>query len=88
MREWTTEADLAAILLKRANERRGVRLTHETALFIGLKLMTASVKPTRDEIARIICTYKCAELCFTCTGKANEIVQAYGHRVDECMRDG
>lgn len=82
MRTWRTEADLAELLIVRSNQGKHVRLTAETAHFIGLKLMTVAAKPTRDEIARILCSSKCERPCYACCGKANEIVRAYGHSVD------
>lgn len=81
MRNWKTEKDLAAMLLVRASTRRRVVLAPETAHFVGLKLMTASEKPTRNEIALLLCTSKCSTPCYACTGKANVIANAYGSRV-------
>lgn len=82
MRRWTDEKDLASILIARGNSGRPVRLNPDTAVFVGAKLMTAAEKPTRDEIARILCSSKCGKLCCTCIGKANVVVRAYGHRLD------
>lgn len=83
MRGWKTEADLAALLLARSAAGRKVVLSPETAHFVGLKLMTASAKPTRDEVAKLICASKCAAPpCYGCRGLANIIVHAYGQSVD------
>lgn len=66
---------------------KGVRLTADTAYFVGLKLMTASEKPTHREIVAVICDSKCAHPCYPCSGKANIIVSAYGQSVvDETRR--
>lgn len=81
-RVWRNEKELAELLIARANRKRKVTLTPETALFVGLKLMTASEKPTRDEVAKLLCNSKCLQLCYNCQGTANMIVRVYGHRVD------
>lgn len=79
-KRWTNEADLAALLIARGNARRRVVLAPDTAYFVGLKLMTASAKPTAAEVALMICDSKCERPCYPCQGKANAIVRAYGHR--------
>ncbi len=81
-REWRNEKELAELLIARANGKRIVSLTPETALFVGLKLMTASTKPTRDEVARLLCSSKCQKLCYNCRGTANLVVEVYGQRGD------
>lgn len=79
-RRWTNEADLAALLIARGNANRRVALSPDTALFVGLKLLTVSAKPTAAEVALMICDCKCEQPCYPCQGKANCIVRAYGHR--------
>lgn len=79
-RQWTNEVDLAALLIARANANRRVALSPHTAHFVGLKLLTASAKPTAAEVALMICDSKCEAPCYPCQGKANAIVRAYGHR--------
>jgi len=78
-RTWT-EAELGEALLARANARKNTVLSPQTAMFVGLKLLTASKKPTRDEVARLLCSSKCQELCYSCKGTANKVVQVYGER--------
>ncbi len=80
-RVWRNEKELAELLIARYNAGRNVLLTPETAHFIGLHLMTASEKPTRDEVAKLLCSHKCQDLCYHCQGTANLIVRAYGERV-------
>mgnify|MGYP001085447803 CR=1 FL=1 len=76
------ETDLASLLITRANAGKTVRLRPETALFVGLKLMTVGAKPTVKEIAQVLCDSKCELPCYACTGKANVIVRLYGARVE------
>lgn len=80
-RVWRNEKELAELLIARYNSGRNVVLSPETAHFVGLKLMTASEKPTRDEVAKLLCTAKCQKLCYNCQGTANLIVRVYGQRV-------
>jgi hypothetical protein len=82
MRRWTSEKDLAAMLIVRGHEGRQVKLSADTALFVGLKLITVSEKPTRNEVARLLCSCKCGDLCYACLGKANMIVNRYGHSIE------
>lgn len=69
-------------MLARATAGRGVRLTADTAYFVGLKLMTASEKPTWKDIVAVLCDSKCEAPCYPCGGKANIICRAYGQSVD------
>ena len=82
--------DLAMTLIARGEDGRHVKLTPATAYRIGLLLRTSDAKPTRDEVAILICrqksTDRCKEPCFECCGRANEIVRAYGQRVDSVRR--
>lgn len=82
MRKWSNIEELANMILERGRSGGRVTLTSETAYFIGLKLQQVDAKPTRDDVARILCNARCAELCYMCTGKANEICAAYGSGLD------
>lgn len=82
MRKWETLRDLAALIIARAAAGKPVRLSPDTARVVGAKLMTADAKPTRDEVARLLCTHKCPEPCYYCRAKANGVVRVYGERVD------
>lgn len=79
MEKWSTETELAQLLIKRGHEKRSVRLTSQTAFYVGVRLMTADAKPTRDGVARLLCTSKCKDICYACAGTANRIVNVYGH---------
>lgn len=79
-RRWADEAELAALMMTRANAGKRVTLSSETAMFVALKLITASAKPTAAEVALMICDSKCERPCYPCQGKANGIVRAYGNR--------
>jgi hypothetical protein len=78
---WRNEAELAELLIARGYARKSVRLTADTALFVGLKLRLAAAKPTHAEIVRMVCDRQCEKGCTTCVGKANVIVAAYGHSI-------
>lgn len=78
MRKWKTLGDLAELLIARSRRQKTVTVTAETALVIGLKLMTADAKPTHDAVVRMICDSKCERGCVPCTFKANAICRAYG----------
>lgn len=82
MRKWSNIEDLASMILERARSGKQVTLASDTALFIGLKLQQVDAKPTRDDVARILCNARCVEICYMCTGKANEICAAYGCGMD------
>lgn len=82
MRKWSTLSDLAAMIIARSAAGKPVRLAPDTARLVGAKLMTADAKPTRDEVARLLCSQKCVEPCYYCKAKANAVVQVYGQRVD------
>jgi hypothetical protein len=47
------EKDLAARILARVTAGKDVRLTSGTAYFVALKLMTASEKPTVEDICSL-----------------------------------
>ena len=80
-RNWTTLTELAELLIARANAKKPVSLTPDTAYLVGLKLMTVDTKPTRDEVAMLLCSSKCSDPCFTCRGTANIVVRVYGERL-------
>lgn len=84
-RPWKTEAELAALIMQKADQKKRVMLTPETAMFVALKLATVSTKPTRNEVALMICRMKekCSRPCFECMGRANVVVAAYGQRLEE-----
>lgn len=82
MRRWKDESDLAARMLVLAQAGRRVVLTPETARIVAAKLITAARKPTRNGVARLICSSKCERLCYHCLGVANMIVNEYGERLE------
>ncbi|WP_353645726.1 hypothetical protein [Mesorhizobium sp. WSM2239] len=81
MRKWSNEAELAELIKVKAKRRQRVVLTPDTALFVALKMETASKKPTTAEVAMVICDSKCETPCYLCTGKANIICRKYGHSI-------
>ena len=82
-RKWATEEDLASLILERARAHKIVSLSPDTALFVAIKLATASKKPTEREIIYALCERNCDKPCFACYGKANAITRLYGQRVGE-----
>lgn len=70
---------------KRARAGMRVILAPDTAMIVAGHLETAQAKPTRDEIAFMICrrgeASRCQEPCYQCTGLANVIMRAYGCRL-------
>lgn len=72
------EKDLAARVLVKARAGKGVRLTPDTAYFVGLKLMTASEKPTLPEIVAVLCDSKYSARAIPVQG---EHYGAYPHHV-------
>lgn len=82
MRKWSSIEELANMILERGRSGNRVTLTAETAYFIGLKLQKVDAKPTRNEVARLLCGGKCADLCYACISKANQICAAYGSGLD------
>lgn len=75
---WQTERELGALLLARGRANRKAVLSPETAIIIGSRMLTVGNLPTRDDVARILCTSKCADLCYACKGTANMVVRVYG----------
>jgi hypothetical protein len=81
-RGWKTEAELADLFTARGHAGKEVRLTPDTALFLGLKLRTLAAKPTRRQIVELLCSAKCDSPCFACTGTANQIIELYGSSLE------
>ncbi|QDB99688.1 hypothetical protein [Mesorhizobium sp. 8] len=86
-RRWRDLYELACWISGRANEGKRVVLSPATATIVALKLAAEHEKPTRDEVALMICqrgeANRCTEPCYTCRGRANIVVQAYGCRLDD-----
>lgn len=84
---WRDLADLAAGIAEHAREGRNVRLTPATASIVAAQLEVAAAKPTRDEVASMICSRgqaaRCETPCYECRGRANIVVRAYGCRLEE-----
>ena len=81
-RLWHDLGELAALLKKRAAAGKTVTMKASTAAFVAAHIETAAAKPTRDEVARLICARKCESLCYDCLGRANMVVAAYGHSIE------
>jgi len=77
-RTWNGIRDLAGALIAKGRSGRRAVLSPDTAHF--------AAKPTRDDVARLICSWKCAEPCFECRGRANSVVAAYGHNPEPLTR--
>lgn len=86
-RRWRDEFELAVWMSDAAHMGKHVRLTPATAQIVACHLSTIAAKPTRDEVALMICgrgeAGRCQEPCTTCRGKANIVVQAYGMRLGD-----
>lgn len=82
MRKWANIEELANLILERSRAQKTVTLSADTAMFVGLKLQKVDAKPSRDDVARILCNGGCEALCYMCRGKANEICAAYGSSMD------
>lgn len=85
-RNWRDEAELAARIAYRARLGKKVVLSPATAAIVAEHLRTAAAKPTRDEVAMMICrlgeSNRCVEPCYSCKATANVVVSAYGRRLD------
>lgn len=77
--------DIAERLISRGNAKLFSRLRPDTAVFVGRKLLTSELKPTRDEIVKLLCDSKCATRCIPCMFKANTITNAYGQGTPDDM---
>jgi hypothetical protein len=84
---WRDLKDLAGYIGQLARLGEHVTLTPRTAHIVAAQLETAAAKPTRDEIALMICrrgeANQCQEPCYDCRGRANIVVRAYGCRLDQ-----
>jgi hypothetical protein len=77
-RPWQIEKDLAALLLARSRRNRPSIITPDTAVLIADALMHQGDKPTRNEIALMLCSSRCTAACYACMGRANIVAAAYG----------
>lgn len=82
MRRWKTVEELATMIAGRGHAGRTVTLAADTAIFVGAHLSTVAKKPTRNEVARLMCRNSCQELCVLCVGTANKICNAYGSNIE------
>lgn len=84
---WQNLGELCEWIRKRARAGMTVHLASDTAMIVASHLETAHAKPTRDEIALMICRHgeaqRCQEACYECRGKANIVMNAYGCRLDD-----
>lgn len=82
MRAWKNVADLVYMMRACARDAKPVILSPGTALVVAAQLDKADAKPTRDDIALMICKrgqrHRCEAPCYECRGKANVVVHAYG----------
>lgn len=78
---WNDLGELADLLHKKAQADKPITITAGTAAFIASHLKTAHAKPTRDEVAHLLCKHDCKAPCYECKGRANEIVRIYGERI-------
>ena len=81
-RRWSDLFELAVWISERAHTGKRVILSPTTAHVAAAQLAVAHAKPSRNEVALMICRQRCAAPCYDCTGKANVIVHAYGARLD------
>ena len=85
-RSWEDLADLARQMNAKADAGMQVVLKPDTAKLIAFHLSICHVKPTRDEVALLICRRSsreaCDQPCFECAGRANAVVNAYGFRLN------
>ncbi len=85
-RRWRDLFQLACWVSERAAMGRRVILTPDTAHVVAHLLSQCHEKPTRDEVALMICKHgevnRCVNACYDCRGKANIVVRAYGCRPD------
>lgn len=84
---WRDLYELATWMWERSLGGRNVVLSPTTAAVVAAQLALIHTKPTRDEIALLICYQgeprRCSEPCYTCKAKANSVVAAYGQRPDD-----
>lgn len=86
-RRWRDLFELACWISERAAMGKRVIMTPATAHVVARHLSQCHEKPTRDEVALMICKRgeinRCAEACYDCRGKANIVIRAYGCRPEE-----
>ena len=89
---WRDLAELTARIEKLARSGKPVHLTPATASVVADQLRVAMSKPTRDEVALLICgpgrAGRCQVPCYECRGHANLILQAYGCRFEDPRPSG
>ncbi|OCX12721.1 hypothetical protein QV13_24290 [Mesorhizobium hungaricum] len=85
-RRWRDLFELACWISERAAMSKRVILSPPTAHIVAHQLSKCHEKPTRDEVALMICRRgeggRCDDPCYECRGKANIVVAAYGCRLD------
>ncbi len=84
-RDWKTLTELADKIEADAGAGKRVVLSARTAWIVAAKLRAVDNLPSRDEIARALCTskgYTCSDRCYACTGWANIVVGIYGCRLE------
>ncbi|WP_152979718.1 hypothetical protein [Mesorhizobium sp. 1M-11] len=81
-RRWRDLFELSCWISERAAMGKTVFLSPATAHVVARHLSTCHEKPTRDDIALMICKRgeinRCADPCYDCRGKANIVIRAYG----------
>jgi hypothetical protein len=81
---WQHLGELCEWIRTRAHANKRVILAPDTALIVAGHLEVAHAKPTRDEIALMICkrgaSGRCDAPCYDCAGRANMVARAYGCR--------
>jgi hypothetical protein len=82
-RRWRDLFELACWISERAHAGKRVVLSPTTAHVVAAQLSVAHARPTRNEVALMICRRQCEVPCYECTGRANVIVHAYGARLDD-----
>lgn len=89
---WRDLFELACWISERALMGKRVILSPGTAAIVASQLRTCHEKPTRDEVALMICRHgsrgRCETPCYECRGRANVIVRAYGCRLDDPRPSG
>lgn len=87
VRRWRDLFELSCWISERAAMGKRVILTPETAHVVAQHLSQSHRKPTRDEVALMICKHgeanRCANACYDCRGKANMVTRSYGSRPEK-----
>lgn len=83
---WHDLSDLSTRMAKKAHAGMTVTLSPGTAAIVAHHLSTVEAKPTRNEVALMVCRagskHRCAFPCTGCIAIANVVVDAYGARPD------